>query len=184
MSFSSSQESPDRMWGPPVSTQWAREGALLQGKSGQRMKLTTHLHPILKIKKGAIPLRQLHALVAYTRTNVFTCATFMLDCHVIQRLQISCLTVHLFIFVIMSVHLWNKFFSALRHLLRPWHSPKKGVWNVSYVAPFKMCLHLESWYHRCVRLCWHSWQTDHCKRFNVVVTYLNYQKSPIRTEEP
>jgi len=85
-------------------------GHLFQGKSSQGMKLTTHLHPVMKLRREAIPL---NALMAYKRTNVFTYTTFISDCHVTQCLQISCSTVHLFIFTILSVYMWNKFFSSI-----------------------------------------------------------------------
>jgi hypothetical protein len=99
--------------GAHQSPQWSWEGAAFQGKSSQGMKLTTHLYPVLKLRGGAIPLPLLHALMAYTKTNVFSCTMFILDCHLIQCLQISCSTVHLFIFIIMSVYMWNKFFSSI-----------------------------------------------------------------------
>jgi len=78
-------------------TQWAWEGALFQGQSSQDMKLTTHLHLVLKLRRGAIPLIPLNALMAYTRTNVYTCTMFIWDCHLIQCLQKSCSTVQLYL---------------------------------------------------------------------------------------
>jgi hypothetical protein len=57
MSFSSS---PERMWGPPVSTQWAWEGALFT-REKQPENEADHLHPVLKLKREEIPLLQLHA---------------------------------------------------------------------------------------------------------------------------
>jgi hypothetical protein len=43
MRFLLSPEYPDRLWGPP-SLVFIGYGVLSQGRSGQDMKLTTHLH--------------------------------------------------------------------------------------------------------------------------------------------
>jgi hypothetical protein len=100
-------------------------------------------------------------------------------------LPISCSTVHLFIFIIMSVYMWNKFFSCITACSTTLAQSKEGSMerklscSIQDVPSFGILLsHMPTIPP--------AFLTDHCKRFNVVVTYLNkyiiITKSPIRTE--
>jgi len=80
MSFSSSPKSPDRLWGPPVSYSVGMGGGYLsrEKQPGHEADLSPASGP--EVKERSNPLLTINALLAYTKTNVFTCTTFILDC--------------------------------------------------------------------------------------------------------